>query len=227
MKTKVTIITLILITALVLSCVGSTPKTSPPSSDTTQEIEAASYNGVKLTPIKDQLNNALNGTQYIDRAAYRLTVNGLVNKPLSLSYDDLLAFPQEVRLNTFNCVEGWNFVAKWTGPTLDSIFDTAGLKPEGKIAIFYTTDDSFGGYTSLYLNYIHENQIIIALKNNDITLPPERGFPFQVVAQSKFGYKWAKWVNRIEISDNTSFRGYWESAGYNNEAYENGPAFER
>jgi len=48
-----------------------------------------------------------------------------------------------------------------------------------------------------------------------------------LVAESKFGYKWAKWVTRIEISDDTSSRGFWESYGYNNNADINGPAFEQ
>jgi DMSO/TMAO reductase YedYZ molybdopterin-dependent catalytic subunit len=64
------------------------------------------------------------------------------------------------------------------------------------------------------------------LKLNDITLPAERGFPFQVVAESKYGYKWAKWVTRIELSDNTNFRGYWETYGLNNNAEAGGPAFD-
>jgi DMSO/TMAO reductase YedYZ molybdopterin-dependent catalytic subunit len=54
------------------------------------------------------------------------------------------------------------------------------------------------------------------MNDNDITLPPNRGFPFQLVAKSKFGYKWAKWVTRIELSSNTNFRGYWERSGYPN-----------
>ena len=64
------------------------------------------------------------------------------------------------------------------------------------------------------------------MKLNDITLPDDRGFPFQVVAESKFGYKWSKWITRIELSDDTDFRGYWESVGYNNDAADDGPAFE-
>ncbi len=153
MKIKLSVLTLILAIALALSCSKAPPSTTPTSTNTTGEVEATSYNGVKLTPIKDQLNNGLRGTQYIDRASYRLTIDGLVNKPLSLTYDDLLAYPQEVRLNTMNCVEGWNFVAKWTGPTLDLIFHSAGLKPEGKIAIFYTVDYLSGGFTSLIKLY--------------------------------------------------------------------------
>ena len=187
------------------------------------EVQATEFQGVKLTPINKQRNNALAGTQHIDQATYRLTVDGLVDHPLSLSYSDLLAYPQISQLMKLNCVEGWNFTAKWTGPSLSSIFADAGIQSGAVIAIFYTADVPVG-YTSLDLKYINDNNIIIALKDNDITLPPDRGFPFQVVAQSKFGYKWAKWVTRIELSSNTNFRGYWESNGYNNNADINGPA---
>jgi DMSO/TMAO reductase YedYZ molybdopterin-dependent catalytic subunit len=53
---------------------------------------------------------------------------------------------------------------------------------------------------------------------NGIDLPAERGYPFQVVAEDKFGYKWAKWVTSIEVSDDENFKGYWESRGYDNNA---------
>jgi DMSO/TMAO reductase YedYZ molybdopterin-dependent catalytic subunit len=221
MKTRLVIVTALLAICLVptVSC-SKAPYISPSG-----EVEATEFMGTKLTPISEQLNNALAGTQVIDRETYKLVVDGLVDRPLSLSYDDLLAYPQVSKLMDLDCVEGWNFTAKWTGPALDSIFNDAGVKPEAKIAIFYTADVA-EGYSSLDLTYIHANNIIIALKLNDITLPPERGFPFQVVAESKFGYKWAKWITRIEISDDTSFRGYWEGYGYNNNADINGPAFE-
>ncbi len=187
------------------------------------EVEATEFQGVQLTPIKDQRNNALAGTQIIDKDTYKLTIDGLVDHPLTLSYADLQAYPQISQLMDLNCVEGWNFTAKWTGPALSAIFADAGVQPGAVIAIFYTADVP-EGYTSLDLNYIDANNIILALKLNDITLPPDRGFPFQVVAMSKFGYKWAKWVTRIELSSNTNFRGYWESNGYNNNADINGPA---
>jgi len=190
------------------------------------ETEATEFQGKKLTPIRDQLNNALSGTQVIDRDTYKLTVDGLVDQPLELSYDDLLAYEQVSRLMDLDCVEGWNFTAKWTGPSLNAIFADAKVKPEARIAIFHTTDVP-EGYTSLDLSYIKDNDIIIALKLNDITLPADRGFPFQVVAMSKYGYKWAKWVTRIQLSDDTSFKGFWEIRGYNNNADVGGPAFEQ
>jgi DMSO/TMAO reductase YedYZ molybdopterin-dependent catalytic subunit len=188
------------------------------------EKEATEFQGVNLTPISIQGNNALAGTQHIDRATYKLTVDGLVDNPLSLSYNDLLAYPQISKLMDLDCVEGWNFTAKWTGPALMAMFKDAKVKPEALIAIFHTADVP-DGYSSLDLSYINEKNIIVGMKLNDVTLPDERGFPFQVVAESKFGYKWSKWITRIELSSDTNFRGYWEGYGYNNNADVNGPAF--
>lgn len=223
MKNKsIIIISLLLVTLTLAACRSSTPI---PSTSPTGEVEATEYQGKKLTPIKDQLNNAVKGTQNIDKATYKLTVDGLVDNPLTLSYADLQAYPQISKLTDLNCVEGWDFTAKWTGPALTAIFNEAQVKPEAKIAIFDCADVS--GFTSLDLSYINEKNIIIALKLNDVTLPADRGFPFQVVAESKYGYKWAKWVTRIELSSNTNFRGYWESAGYNNNADAMGPANEQ
>lgn len=209
-----------LIVSVSVACGG--PVSTKPSSG---EIEASEYMGQKLTPISEQYNNGIAGLQEIDRESYRLIVDGLVDKPLSLTYSDLLQFSQESRLMDLNCVEGWKFTAKWTGPRLDSIFAAARIKPEAVTVIFHTTDSDWG-FTSLELSYIRDKNIIMALKLNDITLPPDRGFPFQVVAESKYGYKWAKWVNRIELSDSTRFFGYWEGEGYNNNADINGPRYQ-
>jgi DMSO/TMAO reductase YedYZ molybdopterin-dependent catalytic subunit len=207
------IIAIALAVVLLVPLTTCSPSYTPPLG----EVEATEFMGVQLTPISQQRNNALAGTQVINNETYRLAVDGLVDNPLSLNYTDLLSYPQVSKLADLVCVEGWRFTAKWTGPTLDSIFADAGVNPEAKIVIFYSADAPVG-YTSLELSYVQENNIIIALKDNDITLPPDRGFPFQVVAEGKLGYKWAKWVTRIELSADTSFRGYWESRGYSNDA---------
>jgi len=195
-------------------------RTVPPAG----EVEATEYLGIKLTPIAQQGNNAIKGTQYIDRAAYRLVVDGLVEQPLSLTYDDLLALPAESRLTDLNCVEGWYFTAKWSGPALVSIFEKVRPKPGVTTVIFHTVDAD--RYSSLEYSYIIDRRTIIALRLNDVTIPADRGFPFQVVAEGKFGYKWAKWVVRIELTDDTTFRGYWEQRGFSNRADVGGPAFE-
>jgi DMSO/TMAO reductase YedYZ molybdopterin-dependent catalytic subunit len=213
MKIKFIIVIALIVILVVSIAIYAQPSYTQPAG----EVEATEFMGKKLTPISQQGNNALAGTQVINNETYRLVVDGLVDNALSLSYADLLAYPQVSKLADLDCVEGWGFTAKWTGPTLDSIFADAKVKPDAKIAIFYTADAP-EGYTSLDLSYIQEKNIIIALKDNDITLPPNRGFPFHVVAEGKYGYKWAKWVTRIELSADTSFRGYWESRGYSNDA---------
>ena len=81
--------------------------------------------------------------------------------------------------------------------------------------IFYASD---GYSTELPLNYITSNNIIIAYKMNGLTIPPERGFPFELVAESQYGYKWIKWITGIELTDNPDYLGYWESHGYPNNA---------
>jgi DMSO/TMAO reductase YedYZ molybdopterin-dependent catalytic subunit len=214
-----------IMTIILLIACNAPISSSLVSGTASNEVEATEFQGAKLTPINQQGNNALAGTQKIDRKTYKLIVDGLVENPQSITYEQLLAYPQDSWLMTFNCVEGWNFTAKWTGPQINSILNDAKVKPEAKIVIFYTADDP-NGYSSLDLDYIRDNNILLAVKLNDVTLPADRGFPFQVAAKSKFGYKWAKWVVRMELSSDINFRGYWESTGYNNNADDKGPAFE-
>jgi len=83
------------------------------------------------------------------------------------------------------------------------------------VVIFHAYD---GYTTSLPLDYIMGKDIIMAYKMNGIALPAERGFPFQLVAESKWGYKWIRWITEIELSDNVDYRGYWESRGFSNTA---------
>jgi len=89
------------------------------------------------------------------------------------------------------------------------------VDPQARTVIF----SAYDGYsTSLPLNYLLENDILLAYKMNGVVLPPERGFPFQLVAESKLGYKWIKWVTRLEVSADEDYRGFWESRGYSNDA---------
>ena len=219
MKTKHTSLVALVAAAVLILGGCSAPFTPPPG-----EVEAKEYQGVTLTPIGNQNNNALSGTQRLDKETYTLNVDGLVTQTLSLSYKDLQDLPQVTKLVTLNCVEGWSFVAKMTGPALSAIFDKAGIQSGAVTVIFYTSDVP-DGYTSLELSYIQSQNVIIALSINDITLPQDRGFPFQVIAEGKYGYKWAKWVTRIELSSDQDFRGFWETRGYNNNADINGPRF--
>lgn len=179
-------------------------------------IEVKEYKGKKLSSINDFRENSIKGPQYIKEENYKLNITGLVNKPQAYSYDKVIEEYQNYKkVVTLKCVEGWSVTILWEGFLVRDLLKEADIKPEAKIVIF----KAFDGYSSsLPLDYLIENDIIIAYKMNEVILPPERGFPFQLVAEKKWGYKWVKWITEIELSDKEDYKGYWENRGYSNEA---------
>lgn len=185
------------------------------------EVETLEYQGIELTPISEQRTNAIKGTQRIVADTYVLTVDGLVNDPQQLSYDQITSYENVSKVIDLDCVEGWGFTAKWTGVPVATLLDEAGVQEGATTVIFYSAD---GYSTSLDLDYLIDNNIILGYRLNDVTLPQDRGFPLQLVAESKYGYKWGKWITGIEVV-NEPYEGYWESRGYNNNADVGGPRF--
>lgn len=185
-----------------------------PASSRLPEVEAVEYQSISLEPLRSQGNNAIHGTQYINRTTYHLKVTGLVDREISWSYAELLSLPAYSEVTYMPCVEGWGFNAKWTGFRVTDLLNRSGLKPGARYAVFYTADNYS---TGLPLDYLRDNNILMAYGINDVTLPPDRGFPFQLVAKDKYGYKWAKWITDIEVTDK-EIRGYWESRGYSDSA---------
>ena len=178
--------------------------------------EIREYQGENLSSISDFRENSIKGPQYINQSTYTLTITGLVNKTLEFSYNDVInGFQKYQKVITLHCIEGWSVKILWEGFLLKDLLNEAGISPEAVNVIFYAYD---GYSTSLPLNFILEKNILIAYKMNGLTLPPERGFPFELVAESKYGYKWIKWITAIELSDNMNFTGYWESRGFSNDA---------
>lgn len=179
-------------------------------------VEVREYQGEDLSSINDFRENSIKGPQHVDIENYQLNITGLVEKPLSYSYDEVIKdyanYKKVVRLN---CVEGWSVDILWEGLLVRDLLEQAKPLPEAKVVIFHAYD----GYTTSFpIDYIMNNDILMANKMNDVTIPPERGFPFQLVAESKWGYKWIKWITEIELSDDINYRGYWESRGYANDA---------
>jgi DMSO/TMAO reductase YedYZ molybdopterin-dependent catalytic subunit len=186
-----------------------------PTSTDLGTVEVSSYKGKPLDTVASQPDNSIKGPQKIDRATYRLAVTGEVDTPLELTYAQVRALPSFRKATTLNCVEGWSKTYLWQGVRIRDLLDKAGYDPAATTVIF----TSYDGYsTSLPLDFVVDNNLLLAYAMNDKEIPPERGWPFQVVAQDRFGYKWAKWVTGIEVSNNENFRGYWEQRGYDNDA---------
>ena len=190
-----------------------------PGCDKAGELEGAEvseYKGENLSSINDFRENSIKGPQHVDIDNYRLEITGLAGKPASYIYDEVIDdFDNYKKVVRLNCVEGWAVNILWEGVLVKDILEKAGPLLEARTVIFHAYD----GYTTSFpIEYVMENDILIAHKMNDVVIPPERGFPFQLVAESKWGYKWVKWITKIELSDEVDYRGYWESRGYSDEA---------
>lgn len=158
---------------------------------------------------------------------WRLVVDGLVEKPLSLSLADLKAMPSRTQITRHDCVEGWSCVGKWTGVQLARVLHEAGLKPGANYLVFHCADavsrNADGSplhyYESLDLEDAFHPQTLLAWGMNGQPLPIPHGAPLRLRVERQLGYKHAKYVMRIEAVD--SFRkinggngGYWEDNGY-------------
>jgi DMSO/TMAO reductase YedYZ molybdopterin-dependent catalytic subunit len=177
-------------------------------------VEVRQYQGEDLSSVNNFRENSIKGPQYIDISDYQLQVNGLVANSENLTYNDVTEnFTDYKKVVRLNCVEGWSVNILWEGVQVRDIINQAGALPDAKVVIFHAYD----GYTTSFpIEYIMDNPILMAYKMNDITIPAERGYPFMLVAEMKWGYKWIKWITQIELSDDINYRGYWEERGYSN-----------
>lgn len=179
------------------------------------KIEVTEYEGKDLSSLTDFRENSIKGPQYINTDVYTLTIDGLVEQPISLTYDEVLDNQKYTKVVTLHCVEGWSVDILWEGILLADLFEAVDIQESADTVIFHSED---GYSTALPLQTIMDRQLMIAYKMNGVVLPPERGFPFQLVAEDKLGYKWIKWITRIELSDDANYKGYWEQRGFDNEA---------
>jgi len=199
---------------IILVCMGIYWQSQAPLPLPSQEIRE--YQGQNLSSISDFRENSIKGPQYVNASTYSLTITRLVNKTLEYTYDEVISkFQKYTKVVTLHCIEGWSVKILWEGFLVSDLLQEAGVNSSAQVVIFRAYD---GYSTSLPLDYIVSKDILIAYKMNGVVLPPERGFPFELVAESKYGYKWIKWITEIEPSDNVNYTGYWESRGFSNDA---------
>jgi len=214
----------VLAVALALAACGSKPIAAQNAKApvTLKSVEVRSYEGADLSSVNDFRENSIKGVQKVDPASYRLQVTGLVRTTLSLTIDQVVARDLYKKVVTLYCVEGWDAAILWEGVKVKDLLAAAGYDPKASTVIFTAVD----GYTTSFpLPYLIDNDILLAYKMNDIPVPPERGFPFVLVAEDKWGYKWIKWLTKIEVSNDAGYRGYWEQRGYNQDGSLEGPIF--
>jgi DMSO/TMAO reductase YedYZ molybdopterin-dependent catalytic subunit len=164
-------------------------------------------------------------------ANWRLKIDGLVNRPMALSVRDLKLLPSRSQITRHDCVEGWSSIGMWTGVQLGPLLKAAGLKPGARYAVFHCADNldgepAKGGeqspgqyYESIDLTDAFHPQTMMAYALNGKPLEVQYGAPLRLRVERQLGYKQAKYVERIEITDRFSHiaggrGGYWEDRGY-------------
>jgi hypothetical protein len=150
----------------------------------------------------------------IDSANWSLRVDGLADNPFNLNLTEIMAMPKTVQVSTIKCVEGPFGTAEWGGVSLAEILGLAETHITGYDVIIYSVD---GFSTSLSLEDATADGVILAYEMNGETLPANQGYPLRLVVPEKYGYKWAKWINHIEIVDYDHL-GFWESRGWDDDA---------
>ncbi len=200
-----------------------TPKPTPTPTQTLYQGEVTTYQGQDIDSISDFLQElashpdvSIEGVQNINQSTYRLNVTDLVTHPLSLTYGDIVNnFTLQNDLAALSCVEGWSVTCLWQGVLVSDLLKEAGVNPSATTLIFTASD---GYTTALPLNYTIQNNLILAYKINNVTLPAAAGFPLTIIVPNQYGYKWIMWVTQIDVSNDSSYLGYWESQGYPNNA---------
>jgi DMSO/TMAO reductase YedYZ molybdopterin-dependent catalytic subunit len=151
----------------------------------------------------------------IDLSKWFLAIDGEVKKPAKLSWSDLQKLPTVESVSDFHCVEGWSVLGlKWEGIHFKQIVNM--VEPE-ETAEFVSFECADGYTTSLSLEELLGDSILLAYKLNGELLEEGIGAPLRLVVPDKYAYKSAMWITRIKFTSKKE-TGYWESRGYSDTA---------
>ncbi len=142
---------------------------------------------------------------------WQLEIAGLVTEKRPWSREDLAALPQQDMIIRHICVEGWDYIGQWSGPTLRSFLERVGADLRAKYVAFKTYDDypsSIDMATALH------PQTLLATSYAGDTLADPFGYPLRLRTSTKLGFKNPKWITAIEVTNDYP-GGYWENLGFN------------
>lgn len=162
-------------------------------------------------------------------AAYKLSVGGLVERPVAYSLDELRALPSRSQITRHDCVEGWSCIGQWKGVPLALLLAQSKPLPAARFVVFHCFDSMDAAeaadapdsryYESIDLEDAHHAQTILAYELNGQPLPVANGAPLRLRVERQLGYKHAKYLRSIElVASFDAIRGgrggYWEDEGY-------------
>lgn len=151
----------------------------------------------------------------IDLKSWTLAIDGEVEKPLRLGWADFAKLPMVKSVSDFHCVEGWSVIGcRWEGVCFNHVVSLTKPKKDAKHVLFKCAD---GYATSLALEDLMGDDVLLATKLNGETLEAGYGFPVRLVVPSRYAYKSALWLTGILFMKNKEL-GYWEKRGFSDTA---------
>jgi DMSO/TMAO reductase YedYZ molybdopterin-dependent catalytic subunit len=152
-----------------------------------------------------------------DPKAWRLEITGLVRKPVTLSYGDVLRLPRAHQVSTFHCVTGWTVKdVRWSGVRFKHLFDLIEPLPQAKAIRFVSAEEPYND--SLTLDQVRLPDVMLALELDGHPLSRPHGAPARVVIPEMYGYKGVKWLTKMEFLAEQP-TGYWEGLAYDQNAW--------
>lgn len=151
----------------------------------------------------------------IDKNTYVLTVDGEVDAPVKLGWDEVLQLPRTISVSDFHCVEGWSVLdCRWEGVRFKDLEKSVKPKPTSQAVTFECAD---GYTTSLFMSELAGDDVLLAYKLDGEDLEEGLGAPLRLIVPSKYAYKSALWVTRVRFTRGKEL-GFWERRGYSDSA---------
>ena len=147
----------------------------------------------------------------VDAASWKLELAGKISDTKSWSKDAIYSLPTETQITRHICVEGWDYIGKWSGVPLRHFLERIGTDMTAKYVAFKCFD---GYYGSIDMATARHPQTILATHYDGKPVEDAYGFPIRLKTPLKLGFKQPKWITSIEVT-NVYPGGYWEDGGYN------------
>lgn len=152
-----------------------------------------------------------------DPTTWRLRIDGMVDRPLSLSYNDLLALPAAEQISTFHCVTGWTVSnVHWRGVRFSDLLAAAAPHPAATVLTFTSAEKPYVDTLTLDQATLPDAMLAYGMDGKPLARP--HGAPVRVVIPEMYGYKGVKWVERITLGIDGA-PGFWEQRGYDTDAW--------
>ncbi|MCW2967475.1 MAG: molybdopterin-dependent oxidoreductase, partial [Solirubrobacteraceae bacterium] len=152
-----------------------------------------------------------------DPASWRLRIDGMVRRPVELTYQDLLALPRAAQVSDFHCVTGWSVPkVHWSGVRFSDLLATAGVLPGAGALSFVSAERPYVDALSLRQAMTPDAMLAVEMDGRPITR--EHGAPARLVMPQMYGYKGVKWVRQITVTRQPEI-GFWEQRGYDLDAW--------